>query len=88
VRDWATGPQASVLAGPSRLCLLRELGHGTILAHAASVNKHSFPIPVSIKSVSNFQNPYLFEYLFKNHEIGSVGFVISISIKEKYEFVQ
>jgi hypothetical protein len=32
-------------------CLLRELGRGTISAHGASVNKNSFPIPVSIKSV-------------------------------------
>jgi hypothetical protein len=31
---------------------------------------------------SNFGNSYLFKYLSKSHETGSVGFIISISIKE------
>jgi hypothetical protein len=35
--------------------------------------------------VSNFENSYLFEYLSTFHETSSVGFVISISILEKYQ---
>jgi hypothetical protein len=51
-------------------------------------SKFLFRFPELIQIAVAFQNSYLFEYLSKIHETSSIGFVISISIKEKYQTKQ
>jgi hypothetical protein len=55
---------------------------------APSLNKLFYSFSISFKRDSNFRNSYLFKYMSKNHETCSVGFLISSSIKEKYQTEQ
>jgi hypothetical protein len=44
-----------------------------------------FYFPFGLNSSLNFENSYLFEYMFKIHKTNFVGFVILSSIHEKHQ---